>query len=109
MTLNVEKSTFLQARYPEPGRTFRSSRAGGLVLVDGQVLEDVTVPIFHGCAILGRVLDVNGDPVEFAQINVLRVPAPDAAAVRPSVADPNPTISASFESAGSSRAPTSSR
>jgi hypothetical protein len=73
--LQVEKSTFLQARYPQPGRTLRSSR-GGLVLVDGQVLEDVTVPIFHGCAILGRVLDVNGDPVEFAQINVLRVPAP---------------------------------
>ncbi len=71
----VEKPTFLPARYPEPGRTFRSS-SRGLVLGDGQVLDDVTVRIFHGSAISGRVLDSNGDPVEFAQVTAVRVPAP---------------------------------
>jgi hypothetical protein len=77
MSLSVEKSTFLQAHYPEPGRTLRSEYRGRpLVLADGQVLDDVTVPIFRGCAISGRVLDSNGDPVEFAQVNAVRVPAP---------------------------------
>jgi carboxypeptidase family protein len=75
VTVMVEKSTFLQARYPESGRTFRSA-GRGLVLGDGQVLDDVTVRIFHGCAISGRVLDSNGDPVEFAQVNAVRAPAP---------------------------------
>ena len=60
----VEKSTFLQGLYPDSGRTFRSS-SRGLVLADGQVLDDVTVRIFHGSAISGRVLDVNGDPIEY--------------------------------------------
>jgi len=73
VTVMVEKSTFLQGRYPDAGRTFRSA-SRGLVLADGQVLDDVTIRIFHGCAISGRVLDANGDPVEFAQISAIRVP-----------------------------------
>ena len=43
------------------------------VLRDGQVTE-LTVPMFHGGAISGRVLDAHGDPVDFAQVRVLRVP-----------------------------------
>ena len=75
VTLIVEKATFMLARHPDQGRTFRS-RSRPLVLRDGQVLDDLTVPIFHGCAISGRVLDSNGDPVEYAQIGVVRLPAP---------------------------------
>ena len=44
-----------------------------LLLRDGQVTE-LTVPMFHGGAISGRVLDAHGDPVDFAQVRVLRVP-----------------------------------
>ena len=44
-----------------------------LVLRDGQVTE-LTVPMFRGGAISGRVLDAHGDPVDFAQVRVLRVP-----------------------------------
>ena len=43
------------------------------VLRDGQVTE-LTVPMFPGGAITGRVLDADGDPVDFAQVRVLRVP-----------------------------------
>ena len=30
-------------------------------------IDNVTVPIFHGAAITGRVLDANGDPLDNAQ------------------------------------------
>ena len=74
VTLIVDKATFMQAQHPAQGRTLRS-RGRPLVLRDGQVLDDVTVPIFHGSAISGRVLDSNGDPVEYAGVGVLRIPA----------------------------------
>jgi hypothetical protein len=75
LTLMAEKATFLQARYPDLGRTFRS-RNNPIVLVDGQVLDDVTIPLFRGCAISGRVVDANGDPVDYAQVTAIRVPGP---------------------------------
>jgi hypothetical protein len=75
LTLMVEKATFLQARYPDLGRTFRS-RNNPIVLVDGQVLDDVTIPVFRGCSISGRVVDANGDLVEYAQVTAIRVPGP---------------------------------
>ena len=37
-------------------------------------MENVTIPIFHGASISGRVLDANGDPLDYAQVNVLRIP-----------------------------------
>jgi hypothetical protein len=75
MMISVDKSTYLSTRYPAPGRTVRSG-SRPIMLADGQVLDNVTVPIFHGAAITGRVLDANGDPIDNAQVNVLRVPAP---------------------------------
>ncbi len=45
-----------------------------LLVRDGQVIEDLTIPLFHGSAIVGRVLDAHGDPVESAQVRVLRLP-----------------------------------
>jgi hypothetical protein len=73
--LFVEKSTYLAGRYPLAGKTVRSG-SRPLMLTDGQLLDNVTVPLFHGAAIMGRVLDASGDPVDNAQINVMRVPGP---------------------------------
>jgi hypothetical protein len=72
--VSVDKPTYLSTRFPTPGRTFRSN-ARPVILADGQVMENVTIPIFHGASISGRVLDANGDLLDNAQVNVLRVPA----------------------------------
>ena len=45
------------------------------MLADGQALDGLTVPIFHGGAISGRVFDASGDPVDYAQVGLLRMPA----------------------------------
>jgi len=71
--LNVDKSTYLSTRYPEAGQTLRTS-SKPLTLVDGQVIDAITVPLYHGSAITGRVVDAHGDPVEFAQIQAMRLP-----------------------------------
>ncbi len=70
--LMVEKSTYLTGQIPESVGSIRA-RMKPLLLRDGQVTE-LTVPMFHGGAISGRVLDAHGDPVDFAQVRVLRVP-----------------------------------
>jgi hypothetical protein len=75
LNLSIDKSTYLSSRYPTSGRTVRSNMRP-LVLADGQALEGVTIPLFHGGAISGRVVDASGDPVDYAQVSVLRVPAP---------------------------------
>jgi Carboxypeptidase regulatory-like domain len=71
--ISVDKATYLSTRFPAPGRTFRSNTRP-VILADGQVMENVTIPIFHGASISGRVLDANGDPLDYAQVNVLRIP-----------------------------------
>lgn len=73
VTISVDKATYLSTRFPTPGRTFRSNTRP-VILADGQIMDNVTIPIFHGASISGRVLDANGDAVDFAQVNVVRVP-----------------------------------
>ena len=68
----VNKSTYLAGRYPEVGRSMRA-RGQPLVIAEGQVLDGVTIPLYHGGAIAGRVLDMYGDPIEFAQVRVVRI------------------------------------
>jgi hypothetical protein len=75
LILSVDKPTYLPNRYPQPGRTIRSGNRP-LVLLDGQVLDNLTVPLFHGGAIMGRVLDANGDLLDNAQVAAIRIPAP---------------------------------
>jgi hypothetical protein len=70
--ISAEKSTYLPARFPA-GETLRSL-VGTLALSDGQRLEGVVVPMYHGGAIAGHVIDSLGDPVEFAQVQALRLP-----------------------------------
>lgn len=73
LMLFVEKSTYLSGRYPTGGRTIRSG-SRPLILADGQLLDNLTVPLFHGAAIMGRVLDASGDAVDNAQVSVMRIP-----------------------------------
>ena len=72
--ISADKATYLSTRFPSPGRTFRSN-AAPLILADGQAMDNVTIPMFHGASIAGRVLDANGDPLDYAQVSVLRIPA----------------------------------
>ncbi|MET0214859.1 MAG: carboxypeptidase-like regulatory domain-containing protein [Vicinamibacterales bacterium] len=71
-SLQVEKSTYLTGRYPDAGRSIRA-RSTPLILRDGQVVENFTIPLFHGGAISGRVFDAHGDPVDMAQVRALRI------------------------------------
>lgn len=80
-TLMVEKSTYMGGRFPEGGRTLRSSMKP-LVLADGRVIDDLTLRLFRGSAIAGRVFDASGDPVEYADVRLLRL---SSAGGRPTV------------------------
>jgi hypothetical protein len=68
----VEKSTYLPGRHPDMSRSLRG-RFPQNHIADGQVL-DVTVRMFRGGVIAGRVTDSYGDPVDFAQVQVLLLP-----------------------------------
>ena len=72
-SLRVEKTGYLPGRYPEAGQTLRS-RYRPLLLQDRQVVDGITVSLAHASAIAGRVVDAYGDPVEGAEVRVLRVP-----------------------------------
>jgi hypothetical protein len=74
-SLNADKSTYLPGRYPESGHSLRNNARLFFPLLDGQILN-VTVPLFHGGAISGRAVDSHGEPVEFASVQVIRVPRP---------------------------------
>jgi Carboxypeptidase regulatory-like domain len=71
-SLTAEKSTYMAARFPDQGRTLRSNLRP-LMLDDGAVLDNVTLSMFHGASISGRVVDAHGDPFEFAFVQVLRL------------------------------------
>ena len=70
--VQVEKSTYLAGRYPDAAKSVRA-RSQPLLLQEGQTIEHVTIPIFHGAAIAGRVFDAHGDPVDQAQVRALRL------------------------------------
>jgi hypothetical protein len=70
--LSVDRTGYITSRYPDQARTMRGNRP--LTVADGQTLTGVVVPMYRGGAITGRVIDAHGDAVEFAQIQVLRVP-----------------------------------
>lgn len=71
--VQAEKATFLTGRYPDAGTTLRTSFRP-LSVADGQVVDGVTVPLFHGGAIAGRVLDVHGDPLENVEVRAMAIP-----------------------------------
>jgi hypothetical protein len=71
-TLSVEKSTYMAARLPDQPRTMRM-RFTPNILTDGQT-SDVTIKLFHGGVITGRVVDSYGDPVENTEVRAMFVP-----------------------------------
>ena len=71
--LSIDRSGYMTARFPEPGRTIRAS-VKPLVIVDGQTLDAGTVRLYRGGVIAGRMTDTHGEPAEFVQIQVLRLP-----------------------------------
>jgi hypothetical protein len=72
-SLSVEKSTYMTATYPDRTRSLRERSTRPLLVRDGAVVGDVTVPIYRGGAITGRVVDAHGDPVEYAEVRVTKV------------------------------------
>lgn len=70
--ISVEKPTYLPARYPGTGRTMRA-RMQPLVIREGEAPEPLTIPLYRAGAIAGRVLDAHGDPVEFVNVEVMRL------------------------------------
>ena len=71
--LSADKAGYTTTRHPEQGRTIRGSNQP-LRVADRQTLADITVKLYRGAAIAGRVVDAYGDPVEFAHVQILMVP-----------------------------------
>ena len=71
--LSADKAGYANTRHPQQGRTIRGGNRP-LRLADRETLTDITVKLYRGAAITGRVVDAYGDPAEFAQVQVLAVP-----------------------------------
>lgn len=71
--LDAEKAPYLAARYPEAGKTVRGMTKR-LTLGDGESLPSITIPMSRGSVIAGRVLDANGEALEFANVQLLALP-----------------------------------
>ncbi len=70
--LFADKSTYQSGRYPDAGQSVRSA-SRTIPLADAQQI-DVTIPLYHGGAITGRIVDAHGDPVEEAMVQAIRIP-----------------------------------
>jgi hypothetical protein len=62
--------------YPERRRTMR---AGSLMVADGQTIDNISIPMYRGSAITGRVVDAYGDPAENVTLQVIPVPKSSSA------------------------------
>jgi hypothetical protein len=71
--VSADKSGYLPARFPDPGRSLRN-RTQMITLGNGQTRDDLTVSMFRAGVIAGRVVDAHGDPVEGANVTVLMAP-----------------------------------
>lgn len=71
-SVGADKATYLPGRYPEAGLTLRSM-ARPRRLGNAEAIDDITVRLYRAGAISGRVLDQHGDPIESADVRVMRV------------------------------------
>lgn len=71
VSLVAEKATYLQSTYPERRRTMRGTN---ITIGDGQTIDSVTIPLYRGGAITGRILDAYGDPLENVTVHVFAAP-----------------------------------
>ena len=69
----VDRSGYMGTRYPEVGKTIRSNLRS-LTIADGQVLEGVNIPLYRGSAITGRINDSHGEPAEYVNVQLLKIP-----------------------------------
>ena len=74
VSLFVDRSGYMTSRYPEAGKTIRANVRSVVTIADGQVLEGLNIPLYHGGVIVGRIVDAHGEPAEFVQIQILRLP-----------------------------------
>jgi hypothetical protein len=72
-SLQADKPTYQSGRYPDSGQTLRTSFRP-LVVGDGQTVDNISLSLFHGAAISGRVLDIHGDPLENVEVRAMMVP-----------------------------------
>jgi len=72
--LSAERVGYAAASYPERAQTLRGGNRPVMV-ADHETVTGLVIPLHRGAAITGRVVDARGDPMEFAQVQVLRVPA----------------------------------
>jgi len=70
-SVSVEKAGYMASRYPDAAPTFRR-RSRTLTIGAGTAVTDITVPLYRGGSISGRVVDAYGDPVVSARVQVLR-------------------------------------
>jgi hypothetical protein len=73
LSIIVDRSGYMSTQYPEGGKTIRANRRS-LTIAAGQVLEGVTIALSRGSAITGRVVDSHGEPAEYVNIQLLRLP-----------------------------------
>jgi hypothetical protein len=76
VTVMAEKPLYAPGSFPTSQRTLRSKR---LIIEDGGSIDGVTIPLYRGGVIAGRLVDVHGDPVENAGITLMSVAGPGGA------------------------------
>ena len=70
-SISAAKVTYMAARHPDPGKSIRASRQPSR-LAAGET-ADVTIRLYKGGVLSGRVLDQHGDPIEGAQVRAIRL------------------------------------
>ena len=79
VTVWAEKPLYVAASAPTSQRTLRSKP---LIIEDGGSIEGITIRLYRGGVIAGRLVDAHGDPVENASLTLMSMPAPGSAPTR---------------------------
>lgn len=66
-TFRIERNGYMATAFPETGRYVRASMRP-FMLANGESREDVSIPIFRGGSISGRLVDAYGEPLDGAMV-----------------------------------------
>ncbi len=72
--ISAERTGFLPQRYTPPGRS-QSGSSSTINLASGQALTGIDVKLMPQGAVAGKVLDMDGDPMQRVQVSVMKVTA----------------------------------
>ena len=72
--ISAERTGFLPQRYAPPGRS-QSGPSSTITLASGQALTGIDVKLMPQGAVAGKVLDMDGDPMQRVQVSVMKVTA----------------------------------